>query len=193
MYRYNTLHSPTDTVSTFTIPGAGVRRWDEAGIVYDVQVGNGLVLRHYGFRDHWFEINCSLNLAGQFITEPGPIVWTFNCDICTPTRVVGRNAYTMDLFLDVLVAPDGRAHIVIDEEDFAEAIQRRWLTPEEQLGARRGLDELLSIISGPGLLPFLNEVCPFGDVSDAEPQPPLTTLPLSRVPLLAPGRRTEGL
>lgn len=158
VYRYHTLHSPTETVSIFTIPAAGVRRWNESVIVYDVQVGGGLVLRHYGFCDRWFEINCSLDLTGRFITEPGP---------------------------------DGRTHVVIDEDDFAEAVQRRWLTPEEQVGARRGLEELLSIIRGTGLLPFLNEVCPFGDLSDAELQPPLTTIPLAQVPLLAPGRRTD--
>lgn len=131
----------------FYVPERGIKRWDEESLVYDVRIGDQ-IRRHYSFTNRWFEVNCSLDLAGRFVTVSGPglIDWTFNCDISTPHFVIGPDVYNMDLWLDILVASDGRARRVIDEDDFAEAIQQGWLTEEERQGAQSGLAQLLGVV-----------------------------------------------
>jgi hypothetical protein len=117
------------------------------------------------------------------VTEPGPIAWCFNCDITTPLLSVGKNVYSIDLALDVLVGPDGHSHIVKDEDDFTHASENRWLTVEEQVGARGGLDALLGIIDAGGLVAYLDRVFPFGAISDPIVPPPMTTRGVGEIPL----------
>lgn len=147
-HRHFDLHLP-DEVRLFLLPSHSVRRWDDDVIVYDVRIGDA-VLRHYGFRHHWFQVNCSLNLNGSFTTEPGSIDWTFNCDISTPVFTEGTDCHAVDLCLDVLVAPDGRSHVVIDEDDFAEAEARGWISAAEAHGARRGAAARRAAAAGSG-------------------------------------------
>src|SRR3954471_11072456 len=82
MLHYHDYHVPDD-VCIFAVPLAAIRRRDHQALVYDVRIGDG-VLRHYAFKDRWFTVNCSLARDGQFVSEPGPIAWSFNCDIATP-------------------------------------------------------------------------------------------------------------
>jgi predicted RNA-binding protein associated with RNAse of E/G family len=167
-YFYN-LCLPDD-VTCFLIPVEAIHRWDEITQVYDVLVGPGLVLRHYAFYRRWFEINCTLDLQGNFVTEDGPIPWSFNIDICTPFFSKGNCGFTVDLCLDVLVAPDGNQYVVKDEDDFAHATRQHWITDREYEGAQVGLADILQIVTRGSLLPFLREICPF-DVRDAASQP----------------------
>lgn len=181
-------HAP-DTVRIFSVPTQGIKRWEEEAVVYDVRVGADRILRHYSFGRRWFEVNCSFDLDGRLVTEPGPIDWAFNCDICTPHFISGPDLYNMDLWLDVLVAPDGRLHRVIDEDDFAEAVRQGWPTETEREGVRAGLAELLGIIQSEGLVSFLNRVCPFADVANCDRQPPMERRPVAGFPMLHPDRR----
>ena len=181
---FHNFHPPDD-VRVFPIPARGVRRRDQTTLVYDVRVGD-LVLRRYSFADHWFEVNCTVDLRGGFVTEPGPIAWCLNCDISTPSLFVGPDEYNVDLCLDVLVGPDGREHVVKDEDEFERAVDQRWFTHEEQLGARRGLGELLALIRDGAFLAFLERICPFSSVacSDVPAALPMTCRPLRDIPLL---------
>ncbi len=185
--RHHDLHPPEE-VRVFAAPESGLQRWDEKAVVYEMQV-NGLVLRHYSFYDRWFAVNCTLYPDGGFATEPGPIDWCFNCDATSPLFSVGRDLYNVDLFLDVLVGPDGRTHITKDEHDLASAIENGWLLVEEQAGARRGLEQLVEIIEGPGLVAFLEQVCPFRGAAGSVP-PPMMKLTLAEAPLLHPDTRS---
>lgn len=186
---FKDLHLPED-LRVFTIPSRGVRRWDEEVFVYDVRVGPDAILRHYSFANRWFEVNCNLNLAGQFSTEPFEAFdWAFNCDICTPFFTRGADLVSVDLCLDVLVAADGRTNLVKDEADFARAIQQGWIDAVEAKGARRGLADLLAILQGDGLAAFLDSVYPFGPVEDAPPALPMARRPLVSEPLLQPDER----
>jgi hypothetical protein len=160
--------------------------------VHDVRIGD-LALRHYAFTDRWFAVNCTLDLAGRFVTEPGPIDWCFNCDICTPLFSVGNNLYSVDLALDVLASPDGRTHVVVDEDNFALAAANGWLTAEEQAGARRGLEELLGIVEHTGLVTYLDQVFPFGPIAENAVAPPMARRALADVPLLRRDRRAAYL
>ncbi len=179
---HHDLHPP-DEVRVFPVPRSGLRRWDDEAFVYDVVLG-GLALRHYSFYGRWFAANCTLYPGGGFATEPGPIDWCFNCDVTSPLSSVGGDLYGVDLCLDVLVGPDGRTHAVKDEDDLARAIGSGWLLPDEEVGARRGLDELLGIIRGPGLVPFLKGVYPFGGAEAAPAAPQMAALEVAAVPRL---------
>src|SRR3954469_5379317 len=110
-FYYHDLHNP-DEVVLFTVPLSAVQCRDERVLVYDVRIGGG-VLRHYAFADRWFTINCSLDNDGKFISEPGPIDWSFNCDFATPIIWRDDAVYQVDLELDVLVAADGQNHVVV--------------------------------------------------------------------------------
>ncbi len=180
--RHYDFHPPED-VRVFTTSVSGLRRSDEKAVVYDVPL-DGLVLRHYAFYDRWFAVNCTLDARGRFVTEPGPIDWCFNCDITSPLFSVGKDLYSVDLFLDVLVGPDVRMHVTKDEDDLAHAIENGWLMAEEQAGARRGLEQLVEIMEGSGLVAFLEQVCPFQAMDDSTTPPPMTKLRLAEVPLL---------
>lgn len=133
---FHNLHLP-DEVRVFAVPVGAVRRWDDETLVYDVRVPSGGVLRHYSFYRRWFEVNCSLGADGRFVTEPGPIDWSFNGDVCSPCFSRGAAVYNVDLLLDVLVAPDGREHAVKDREEFERAVACGWLSAGEATGARR--------------------------------------------------------
>ncbi len=89
----------------------------------------------------------------------------------------------------MLVGPDGRTHVLKDEDDLACAVKNGWLLPEEQAGARHGLEQLLGIIEGPGLVAFLEQVSPFRAMADGATPPPMAKLRLTDVPLLHPDTR----
>lgn len=70
------------------------------------------------------------------------------CNVTRPAQVVSGEIHTVDLALDLWVAPDGTQK-VLDEDEFA-ALQ---LNPVEQAQARSGLAELQSMAQS-GTTPF---------------------------------------
>jgi len=183
-----------DQVYCFTVPKAGIRRWDDAVLVYDVRLGETTGLRHYAFYDRWFVVNVSLDLTGNFLTERRPGIdldWCFNCDVTTPLFSTGDDAcFSVDLELDVLAGPDGKTHIVKDEDKFATSVAADYINENEENGARRGLADLRAIVNGEGLNAFLARICPPpNNLSDLPIQPPVAFLAPADVPLLLPAAR----
>jgi hypothetical protein len=86
-------------------------------------------------------INCTFGLNGEPLAEAGPIDWAFNCDMVTPFVTRGKSFYNVDLSLDVMVAPDGLAYSLTDEDDFTGNKAAGLLTPTEIIGARQGANE----------------------------------------------------
>lgn len=82
---------------------------------------------------------------------------------------------------------------MVDEEEYAEASRNGWFTAAEQRGARDGLPDLLAIIDGDGLVPFLDAIWPFGSVADAPAQRPATSRRLAELPPLWTTNRNRGL
>jgi hypothetical protein len=180
---YN-LHLPNE-VRIFNVPEPAVLRWDDEAVVYEVLVGNGRALRHYALMDRWFEVNVSLTATGALIEEPHPqLSWTFNCDICTPPRLEGRDAYYVDLELDVLVSRDARRRQVVDERDFSEARRRGYFGPSTATAARAGLAELLALIDAGRFLAFLEAIYPLGTTLPSATQPPPRKVERGSVPML---------
>ena len=185
---YN-LHLPDD-VRVFEVPDEGVRRRDEAVLVYDVAVPGGLVLRHLSLSDRWFEINWTLDCDARLVKAVKASRWAFNCDICTPHVLRDAAVYNVDLEIDVLVAADGRRRLVTDEDDFLRAVGAKWIELHDRRGALRGLADLLRIIDGDGgLLAFAQSVLPFTPFRSTQVQPPAGRLGVSDIPELRPDRR----
>lgn len=187
---FHNFHAP-DEVRVFTVPHDAIQRHDNEALVYDVRVGSDLVLRHYSWSKHWFEVNCTFSCQGALVEEHGPMRWAFNCDISTPHVMVGTNAYNMDLELDVLVSADGARHVVKDRQDFSLAVHRGWIHTEEARGAERGLVELLLLVQSGRFRPFLEAVCPFATLKTSVTQPAAQRKSLDEVPSVQREWRTS--
>ena len=186
MSRFLNLHLP-DEVRVFDVPEEAVRVWDDETLVFDVLIEDR-VLRHFSFYDRWFEINCSLGRDGTFIVEPGPIDWTFNCDVCSPLHSQGDTFYSVDLFVDLLVSPDGRSYHLKDENELHNASGSGLIDATEVEGALNGVRNLRSLIESRMFLQFLDDILPFTNVNP-HPQDPMTILSLQEVPQFErPGR-----
>ena len=73
--------------------------------------------------------------------------WTgFYADVLEPVRWKGSDPTTIepiiDLFLDLWIAPDGR-YLVLDKDEFDEAVSRRNVTGEQMVYARSVLQNLV--------------------------------------------------
>lgn len=104
-----------------------------------------------------------VEVAGRVVLEAGaPVVWltypgrwydigrfhlrdgTFTgwyANILTPVRMQGDHWETTDLCLDVWAGADGRVE-VLDEDQFAEAVERRWMDSATAAAAREHAETL---------------------------------------------------
>jgi predicted RNA-binding protein associated with RNAse of E/G family len=109
------------------------------------------------------ELAENVTVAGSTVLEPGaPVIWftypgewhdvgrfhlvdgTFTgiyANLLTPVRMIGERWETTDLFLDLWVGADGTVRI-LDEEEFAEAVERRWIDPATAGAVRRHAERL---------------------------------------------------
>ena len=182
------LHPPSD-LRVFTVPARGVLRFDDEALVTEARHGD-VVLRHYAFCDRWFKVNCTIDLAGDFVETTAPDGWpfAFNCDVATPMLRDRDAAFAVDLFVDVLVRGDGVTYWIGDEDELRDAVEGGWISEREADGAHHGLAELVSLIDRGELVRFLSGVHPF-EPSSAPEALPMRRLPLTEAPVLAPGVR----
>ncbi len=90
------------------------------------------------FKDRPFDV-------ARFYRPDG--TWTgYYADILEPVRWKGSDPTTIepiiDLFLDLWIAPDGR-YLVLDEDEFEEAVSRGSVTGEQVVHARSVLENLV--------------------------------------------------
>lgn len=99
-----------------------------------------------GYTSVWFLFNGKPWDIGRFYRPDGSFTG-FYVDVLEPVRWEDASPNTlqplMDLFLDLWIAPDG-AYQVLDEDEFAEAVERAWITPAQTAHARRVLDDLIA-------------------------------------------------
>ena len=74
------------------------------------------------------------------------------CNVTTPALYDGETMRYVDLDLDVIVAADGAAKVV-DEDEFLENSRRMGYPPDMIEQSRRAVDELLSLARD-GAFPF---------------------------------------
>ena len=175
----------------FTTPTSGVLQLDDDVAITEA-VRSGVVLRHYAFGDRWFKINVTTDQQGELVETGAPQQrFAFNCDIATPMERDGDATFAVDLFVDVLVRADLRSIRVGDEDEFEQALSVGLVSPAEGEQARRGVAELLELVQAGTLLPWLDELSPFGPCE----HPKLRRCGARRFPVgsclrfVAPGRR----
>jgi hypothetical protein len=166
------FHPDEDSVRVFTTPPNGVVRLDDEIAVTEA-VYDGVILRHYAFAKHWFKVNVTTDGNGGLIeTGHGVHPFAFNCDIATPMERDGNSTFAVDLFIDVLIRRDVSSFYVGDEDEFAQMATRDLMSAAEQRAAKTGLSELLALIEDGRLLPWLNDLVPFGPC-DPPAAPPM--------------------
>lgn len=100
-----------------------------------------------GYTAVWFVYKGRPYDVGRFYRPDG--TWTgYYADILEPVHWEGSDPRTLqpivDLFLDLWIAPDG-THLVLDEDEFEEAITKHYLSPEQITHARSTLHDLLEM------------------------------------------------
>ena len=156
------FHPDEDVVRVFRTPQPGILRLDDEVVVTEVAY-DAVVLRHYAFAEHWFKINVTTDLDGDLIeTGDAAHQFAFNCDIATPMEREGDSIYAVDLFIDVLIRRDASSFYVGDEDQFVEMAKQNVLSPTERAAATEALSELVHSIETGQLLPWLNDLVPFG-------------------------------
>jgi predicted RNA-binding protein associated with RNAse of E/G family len=105
----------------------------------------GEVVMDRGYRAVWFLFKDRSYDVGRVYRPDG--TWTgYYVDVLEPVRWTGSDPATLepviDLFLDLWIAPDGR-YVVLDEDEFEEAIGEGILGQEQIAHARRVLRELV--------------------------------------------------
>jgi predicted RNA-binding protein associated with RNAse of E/G family len=104
----------------------------------------GEVVMDRGYQAMWFLFKDQPYDVGCFYRPDG--TWTgYYSDVLEPVRWRGADPKTLeplvDLFLDLWIAPDG-GYVILDEDEFAEAIEAGRLTEEQITHARRVIEEL---------------------------------------------------
>lgn len=117
----------------------------EAGVGRPVVVDGRTVLQEAS-PVVWFTFPGARHDIGRFHAPDGTFTGYY-ANILTPVEV-GRDRdgmdvwHTTDLFLDVFVAPDGTVHL-LDQEELADALARRWIDPETAATALEEAERLV--------------------------------------------------
>ena len=171
------FHPDEPTVRVFRTPSTGVLRLDDDVAVTEA-IWDGVVLRHYAFADRWFKVNITTDLDGDLVeTGDADNRFAVNCDIATPMEREDEMTFAVDLFIDVLIRADRVAYVVGDEDEFEEMFATQMFSPREARCARGGLVDLLELVERGRLVPWLNELVPFGPTEAPE------ALPMRRAPI----------
>jgi len=109
-------------------------------------LARGFSITYFQFLDKWFTIVKIRNLQGEHTG--------YYCDIVLPPRLLGEWVEITDLFLDLWVSPDLKYRI-LDEDEFEEALQKKWIDKEIYEKARMELQRLISKVENKRFPPYL--------------------------------------
>jgi predicted RNA-binding protein associated with RNAse of E/G family len=106
----------------------------------------GEIVLDVGYWTVWFLFNGKPFDVGRFYRPDG--TWTgYYVDVLEPVRWKASDPHTLepitDLFLDLWIAPNGK-YIVLDEDEFAEAVTLGHLSSAQAKHARNVLQELIT-------------------------------------------------
>ena len=108
---------------------------------------NGRKVIDDGYGAVWFIYRGEHHDIGVISDRAGDFTGYY-CDAIMP--IVSRDGIyeITDLFLDIWISPDGQT-TVLDEDEFAEAISKGWITGEEARIAREEVDRMaLGVMEG---------------------------------------------
>jgi len=102
---------------------------------------NGSTVLDDGYGAVWFIYRGEHHDIGV-ITDPTGDLTGYYCDAILP--MISRNGIyeITDLFLDLWISPDGQT-IVLDEDEFDDAISKGWITDAEARIAREEVDRMV--------------------------------------------------
>jgi len=105
---------------------------------------NGITTRDRGFK--WvtkleegknYAIEKTIDQNGNFVA--------YYCDICSPIKLFDNDYEYYDWYLDVFKTPSSDL-MILDEDEFEEAVKSKLLSVDEIVSAKKALDELKSLI-----------------------------------------------
>jgi predicted RNA-binding protein associated with RNAse of E/G family len=101
-----------------------------------------------GYPVVWFLFQNQPFDVGRFYRPDG--TWTgYYVDILEPVRWDGSDPHTLrpivDLFLDLWIAPDG-GYIILDEDEFQDAVDQKYLSPAQSTHALTVLGRLVTAV-----------------------------------------------
>ena len=117
-------------------------------VIFDGEtvLAQGFPITYFQFLDKWFTIVKIRNLQGEHTG--------YYCDIVLPPRLLGEWVEMTDLFLDLWVSP-GLRYRILDEDEFEEALQKKWIDKEIYEKARMELQRLISKVEDKRFPPYL--------------------------------------
>lgn len=134
-------------------------------------------------------MNVTTDLAGRVVETGAPGQrFAFNCDVATPMERDGDETFAVDLFLDVLVRANLRTLEAVDQDEFENGLAQGMLSSAEGSYSRRAMHQLIDLVETGRLLPWLDDVYPFGPCQPPEAPPMRRALVPDR--LLPVTRRT---
>lgn len=104
-------------------------------ILGDVVLETGSSVVWFTFPGRWYDV-------GRFHRADGTFTGLY-ANLLTPPAIRGLHWETTDLFLDVWIPPRGNEVCLLDEDELDVAVERKWVTPDTALRARREADELM--------------------------------------------------
>jgi hypothetical protein len=198
MFHAHQLHLPND-LRVFHYLTRPVYQGPEA-LVFDgrASLDAPIFARSYLFRQRWLEIFLTFDhhLHLRADTEDS-FPFVFNCDLSTPYVVSDDHGYTIDLFVDVLVAADASTHQIRDRAAFDQAAQTNCIPRSWCDAVERELAWLVHLLDTQQFLPMLNRLTPLpsrtpeqmlsvleAGVLTEDSFPDLTTYPFATTALL---------
>ncbi len=103
-------------------------------------VENGYRAVFAEYRKQWHDVAKIFKPDG---TEQG--FTGYYADINTPSEERPDGYWTKDPFLDLWISPDRSRIVVLDEDEFDEAIRNKWITEVEARSAKAELDRLIKL------------------------------------------------
>ena len=103
-------------------------------------VENGYRAVFAEYRKHWHDVAKIFKPDGSEQGFTG-----YYADINTPSEERDDGYWTKDLFLDLWISPDRSRIMVLDEDEFDEAIRNKWITEVEARSAKAELDRLIKL------------------------------------------------
>jgi predicted RNA-binding protein associated with RNAse of E/G family len=105
----------------------------------------GRIIADSGFLAIWFLYRNRWYDVGKFYDRQRNLVGYY-CDIIKPLnkllRTLGKTSKITDLFLDLWITPEGD-YAVLDEDEFEEALEQRFLSKNVADQARQQMDSLI--------------------------------------------------
>ena len=113
-------------------------------------VVDGEVVLDSGYPVVWFVFPSEWHDLGK-VYDKEKHLKGYYADIIKPVEISGDTIKIIDLFLDLWISPEGKP-TVLGEDEYDEAVKRRWIQQKTAIEAREKLNRLIELVRR-GLFP----------------------------------------